>query len=519
MSPMSPEYTVVIPTAGRDNLATLLRALDDARGPRPAEVIVADDRPDGEPLALPELTLRVRQVRSGGRGPAAARNAGWRAAGTEWVAFLDDDVLTPDDWPERLAADLEGLGPDVAASVARIVVPLPGGRRPTDDERGTLGLTAARWITADMAYRRSALLEAGGFDERFPRAFREDADLALRVRRAGHRIAEGERTTTHPAGNGDFLASVRRQRGNADNALMRRKHGRDWREQTGEGPGRLGRHVLTTMAGTAALALLAARRWRAAAAAGGVWSGLTAEFAARRIRPGPRTPDEVARMLVTSVLIPPAACAHRLRGEIAARRPAAVLFDRDDTLIEDVPYLGDPEQVRPVAGAAEALRGLREAGVLLGVVSNQSGVARGRLSPAQVHAVNARVDELLGPFQTWQVCPHGEDDGCECRKPEPGLVLRAAARLRVHPGRCVVIGDTGADVAAAAAAGAHGILVPTARTLPGEVERAHREARVAADLTEAVTLARQCLALGRPGTHNGTRLPKAPAPEPPRGRP
>ncbi|PRX48602.1 HAD superfamily hydrolase (TIGR01509 family)/HAD superfamily hydrolase (TIGR01549 family) [Prauserella shujinwangii] len=490
---MSTEYTVVIPTAGRDNLAALLRALDDGAGPRPAEVIVADDRPDGGPLALPELRLPVRQVRSGGRGPAAARNTGWRAARTEWIAFLDDDVLTPPDWPRRLADDLTGLDEDVAASVARLVVPVPEGRRPTDDERATLGLTGARWITADMAYRRIALLEAGGFDERFPRAFREDADLALRVRHAGYRIAEGTRTTTHPAADGDFLASLRRQRGNADNALMRRKHGRAWRQRIGEGPGRLGTHALTTAAAAGALGLLAARRWRAATALGGLWTGLTGQFALRRILPGPRTPREIGRMLVTSALIPPAACLHRARGELRHRRPSAVLFDRDDTLIEDVPYLGDPEKVRPRRGAAEALHRLRADGALLGVVSNQSGIARGYLTPGAVRAVNARVDELLGPFQTWQVCPHGDADGCGCRKPRPGLVLRAAEQLGVEPARCVVIGDTGADVAAAAAAGAHGILVPTARTLPGEVERARREAHVAADLTEATELARGLL--------------------------
>jgi hypothetical protein len=313
-------YSVVIPTIGRPDLLALLSDLHRAWGPRPVEIVVVDDRPDPDAPDLPIGHFDgVRIVRSGGRGPAAARNAGWRQARGEWVAFLDDDVRVPADWPARLTEDLAGLPDDVAASQARITVPLPRDRRPTDDERGTAGLATARWITADMAYRRAALEEVGGFDERFPRAYREDADLALRVTEAGHRIEQGRRTTTHPARRSAPLASLRAQKGNADNALMRRKHGRGWRSRIGEGNGRLGRHALTTAAAISGAGLAATGRRRAALACTAAWTGLTAEFAARRISAGPTTFDEVTRMLVTSLLIPPAACAHRLAGELRHR--------------------------------------------------------------------------------------------------------------------------------------------------------------------------------------------------------
>jgi HAD superfamily hydrolase (TIGR01662 family) len=163
----------------------------------------------------------------------------------------------------------------------------------------------------------------------------------------------------------------------------------------------------------------------------------------------------------------------------------AVLFDRDGTLVEDVPYNGDPERVRPVPGAAEALALLRERGLSVGVVSNQSGIARGLLTRAQVDAVNARVEELLGPFDVWEICPHGPEDGCPCRKPAPGLVRAAAARLGVPAGRCVVIGDIGSDVEAALRAGARAVLVPTAVTRAEEIETAPA---VAPDLLSAVRL-------------------------------
>ncbi|WP_410633021.1 HAD-IIIA family hydrolase [Amycolatopsis sp. cmx-4-83] len=483
------DYTVVIPTTGRESLKPLLETLLGGEGPHPAEVLVVDDRPAGPELDVPG---GVRVLRSGGRGPAAARNLGWRTAGSEWIAFVDDDVVLAPDWPRQLAEDLLPLPSGVAASQGRITVPLPADRRPADDERGTAGLEHAWWITADMAYRRAALAEVGGFDERFPRAFREDSDLALRVAEAGYRIGRGERLTTHPARRAGFFYSLKAQRGNADNALMRHKHGVHWRQRTGAGPGRLGRHALSTVAGLAALALPFAHRRGKAVLAAGIWAGLTAEFAARRIRPGPRTPGEVARMVVTSALIPPAACYHRLRGEIAARRPrppAAVLFDRDDTLIVDVPYLADPDGVRPVPGAVELVRKLRESGIPVGIVSNQSGVAKGLITPDRLAAVNARVEELFGPFGTWQVCVHDDGDGCDCRKPRPGMVLRAAGELGVDPAACVVIGDTGADVDAALAAGARAVLVPTARTLEPEIARARRHAAVARDLAEALRVA------------------------------
>jgi D-glycero-D-manno-heptose 1,7-bisphosphate phosphatase len=179
---------------------------------------------------------------------------------------------------------------------------------------------------------------------------------------------------------------------------------------------------------------------------------------------------------------------------IPAAPPLAVLFDRDGTLIEDVPYNGDPERVTPMPGAAEAVRLLRERGIAIGVVSNQSGIGRGLLTVDQVRRVNDRVDALLGPFDTWAVCPHHPDAGCPCRKPQPGLVLQAAHRLGVRPKDCTVIGDIGADLGAARAAGARGVIVPTPVTRPEEYAG---EPDTAADVLTAI---RRLLAGTGPGT-------------------
>ncbi|MFI2566138.1 D-glycero-alpha-D-manno-heptose-1,7-bisphosphate 7-phosphatase [Paenarthrobacter sp. NPDC018779] len=163
----------------------------------------------------------------------------------------------------------------------------------------------------------------------------------------------------------------------------------------------------------------------------------------------------------------------------------AVLFDRDGTLVIDVPYNGDPRLVRPMEGARSAVARVRRAGLATGVVSNQSGVARGLLTLQQVHAVNQRVDELLGPFDVWEICPHGSWDGCACRKPAPGMIHRACEALGIEPSETAVIGDIGADLGAANAAGARAILVPTEVTRKEEIEAAEL---VANDLWHAVEM-------------------------------
>jgi HAD superfamily hydrolase (TIGR01662 family) len=168
--------------------------------------------------------------------------------------------------------------------------------------------------------------------------------------------------------------------------------------------------------------------------------------------------------------------------------PLAVLFDRDGTLCIDVPYNGDPSRVVPMPGARDALDALRRAGIPTAVVSNQSGIARGRHTAEQTRAVNARLDELIGPLGPFFFCPHLADAGCRCRKPRAGMVLDAAAARGVDPADCVVIGDIAADLGAAAAAGARAVLVPTEMTRADEVDAARRTAAVAPDLFSAVSM-------------------------------
>ena len=158
-------------------------------------------------------------------------------------------------------------------------------------------------------------------------------------------------------------------------------------------------------------------------------------------------------------------------------RVCAVLFDRDETIVVDVPFNGDPARVQPAPDARALLDRLRAAGLPLAVVSNQSGVGRGYISLEQVDAVNRRVEELLGPFAGFFVCPHAPEDACECRKPKPKLLLDAARALGVDPACCAVVGDRESDVQAARNAG----------SIPIKIEGPHDLARAIEEILSTLS--------------------------------
>ncbi|HNM85523.1 MAG: glycosyltransferase [Mycobacterium sp.] len=213
---MNVDFTIVIPTIGRKSLRAVFIALAAGDGPMPTEIIVVDDRTESVPLQPFSEGLRTRTLRSGGRGPAAARNRGWRAARSRWVCFLDDDVIPYPTWARDLVRDLrQAETAGAAGSRGRLLVPDTGDGPPSG-----LRLASARGTTADMAYRRDVLVEVGGFDERFPRAYREDSDLAARIVAAGHRICQGRRVCVRPTAPTTWFSGVRSQIGNRDDTII-----------------------------------------------------------------------------------------------------------------------------------------------------------------------------------------------------------------------------------------------------------------------------------------------------------
>jgi D-glycero-D-manno-heptose 1,7-bisphosphate phosphatase len=169
---------------------------------------------------------------------------------------------------------------------------------------------------------------------------------------------------------------------------------------------------------------------------------------------------------------------------VSAAGRAAVFLDRDGTIIEDVGYLGDPEQVRLLPRAAEAIGRLNGAGLLAVVVTNQSGIARGRFDEAAYQSTRHRLDRLLGErgarLDAQYHCPHHPEvtGPCDCRKPGLQLYRRAADELGIDLTASWWVGDRLRDVQPAAALGGRGIVLGPAASPPF---------MSAADLEEAVT--------------------------------
>lgn len=142
-------------------------------------------------------------------------------------------------------------------------------------------------------------------------------------------------------------------------------------------------------------------------------------------------------------------------------RPRWVFLDRDGTINVSPPpqeYVTDAADLQLLPGAGEAIASLNQAGIWVGIVTNQRGVALGRLSPSDLDAIHARLRELLAEHDArldgiW-VCPH-HDGACECRKPLPGLLRQAQSTVPdLHFCESALIGDTAADIAAGRAVGA-----------------------------------------------------------------
>ena len=143
-----------------------------------------------------------------------------------------------------------------------------------------------------------------------------------------------------------------------------------------------------------------------------------------------------------------------------------MFLDRDGVIIENrSDYVKSWEEVCFLPGALEALRRLSRTEYALVLVTNQSAVGRGIISLEQATEINRRVIAEIGAqggrVDASYMCPHRPDEGCDCRKPAPGMLLQAAEELDLDLTRSYVIGDAASDVEAAWAAGVHGILVLT----------------------------------------------------------
>ena len=321
---MTPQVSVVIPSYRRPELLDRCLAsfekqqLDAER----YEIIVVHDGPSAEAAAV-VARRRLEMDRRGGpvlrflspahRGPAAARNAGWRSAAGEIIAFTDDDTIPEAHW---LSAGLSAFTPEVGAIWGRVIVPL--GDEPTDYELDAARLSLAQFATANCFCRVPVLEAVGGFDERFAVAWREDADLFFRLLEHGVRIVHvPEAAVLHPVRPAAWGVSLRQQRKVLYDALLYKKHRLLYRKLIRPTPrwdyyatvATLAAALLSAAAGASTLALVAAT----------AWAFLTARFCATRLLPAAKRVSHVLEMIVTSALIPPLAVFWRLVGALRFR--------------------------------------------------------------------------------------------------------------------------------------------------------------------------------------------------------
>jgi len=298
--------SVVVPTRRRtDRLDRCLAALEGQGIDRSLyEIIIIDDGSDDATRLLVEgraarSDLAIRYLAAPGpRGPAAARNLGWRRASGAVVAFTDDDCLPQPGW---LASGLAALEDGAVAATGRVVVPLPDS--PTDYQRDAAGLEGAEFVTANLFCRRDALEAVGGFDERFALAWREDSDLHFALLERGGRIAEAPgAVVVHPVRPAPWGVSLAQQRKSLFDALLYKKHPALYRERIQSGPPW---NYYAIIAATASVALGA---WHGptalATGPATAWVLLTGRFCLRRLRRTTHRPGHVAEMVATSTVIP-----------------------------------------------------------------------------------------------------------------------------------------------------------------------------------------------------------------------
>lgn len=169
-----------------------------------------------------------------------------------------------------------------------------------------------------------------------------------------------------------------------------------------------------------------------------------------------------------------------------------VILDRDGVINRDSDeYVKNPAEWKPLPGSLEAISALSDAGFTVAVASNQSGLARGLFDQAALDAMHQKMHELValsgGRISKVVICPHGPDDGCHCRKPEPGLLEQLARHFETTLADVPVIGDSLRDLEAADAAGAVPVLVRTGNGAATEASlpTRFRDIAVYDDLAEA----------------------------------
>lgn len=312
--------SVVVPTCRRpEHLRRCLERLLEQTLER-FEIVVSDDGDDAATRETVESFMgsrpgvAVSYARPGvRRGPAAARNRGWRLSRGELIAFTDDDCVPARDWLKR---GLEAIESGLDAAMGRIVVPLP--TLPSDHELSTLSLEHARRSAANIFVRRGAFCAAGGFDERYRLPSREASDLRFTLIEKGFRVGRAPKAVVvHAERAPRFGATLRQQRGqHLYEALLYRKHPELYRLEAGRRP--VLYYASSASAACAAAGLIAGDE-PLLLCGGAAWLAATARLFLKRRAARGLDARGAAELAVSAVGIPPLAVYWRLRGALRFR--------------------------------------------------------------------------------------------------------------------------------------------------------------------------------------------------------
>jgi glycosyltransferase involved in cell wall biosynthesis len=299
--------TVVIPTYCRPKLlnrcieALLLQRFDKTR----YEIIVVSDGPDTETQNVvnawagydhPAVRFIPLQEK---KGPAAARNKGWQSAKGDIIAFTDDDCIPDSHWLGEIARHCKAG--ETAAITGKVIVPIS--EEPTDYELNISHLQTADFITANCACTKIALEKAGGFDERFSMAWREDSDLHFKLMRNNIPIEKVKTAiVTHPVRQAKWGVSIKDQKKTMYDALLYKKYPKLYRKKIQSSPPMLYYGIITAF--IIMLGGLFMQQQNLTAVGAVAWITLTSYFIFKRLYRTRLSVNHIAEMVVTSVVIP-----------------------------------------------------------------------------------------------------------------------------------------------------------------------------------------------------------------------
>ena len=320
---MSPEFSVVIPTYLRPSL--LIKCLDAlSRQLLPNnqfEIIVVDD---GDDRTTAEIVQSFRDVfgiearylaQAQRRGPAAARNRGWRAARGRIVAFTDDDCQPQPEW---LQAALPCFKRGAQVISGQVKVPLPSQASPFD--RATAFFESAEFTATNCFCLRSVLERVGGFAEEFDIAWRGDSDLQFKFIRAGIPVGKcPEALVIHPLRPSRWSASLRDERKNSYDALLYKRHPELFKQRIPRYRGLILQYYTSVFSLAGAFAGIVSGHGFIAASGFGIWVLLTSDLVVRRLPDGPITWDGIQQAVVMAAATPFLSIYWRLYGSVKYR--------------------------------------------------------------------------------------------------------------------------------------------------------------------------------------------------------